>query len=189
MTKEKSIDIATQASIVKRGMEAYEAAKERDWVGLSDELLMEMPKQEQNEQHAKDAIAWMADTGYVFKKQEQVEPIATKNWEGAEYWMPLAWELCADECGEDACNELIFEGGPIPELWGDRWLKYEDEAKRLIALVYKHTKPQQRKPLTAKQIDEIPFALFVPDQDGMSTTEALRKFARAIESAHGINKE
>ena len=46
--------------------------------------------------------------------------------------------------------------------------------------------PQQRKPLTDKQIDEIPFALFVPDQDGMSTTEGLREFARAIESAHGI---
>jgi hypothetical protein len=27
-------------------MEAYEAAKERGWVGLSDERLMEMPKQE-----------------------------------------------------------------------------------------------------------------------------------------------
>ena len=49
-----------------------------------------------------------------------------------------------------------------------------------------YTTPQQRKPLTDKQIDEIPFALFVPDQDGMSTTEGLREFARAIESAHGI---
>ena len=48
--------------------------------------------------------------------------------------------------------------------------------------------PQQRKPLTDKQIDEIPFALFVPDQDGMSTTEGLRKFARAIEAAHGIKE-
>ena len=28
-------------------MEAYEAAKERGWVGVSDERLMEMPKQEQ----------------------------------------------------------------------------------------------------------------------------------------------
>jgi hypothetical protein len=69
------------------------------------------------------------------------EPVAAKDWEGAEYWMPLAWELCADECGEEACTELIWEGGPIPEPWGDRWLKYEDEAKRLIALVQKHTTP------------------------------------------------
>ena len=51
-----------------------------------------------------------------------------------------------------------------------------------------YTTPQQRKPLTDKQIDEIPFALFVPDQDGMSTTEGLRKFARAIEAAHGIKE-
>lgn len=92
-------------------MQAYEEAKKRGWVGVSDERLMEMPKQ---------------------------EPVA-KDWEGAEYWMPLAWELCADECGEEACTELIWEGGPIPEPWGDRWLKYEDEAKRLIALVQKHT--------------------------------------------------
>jgi hypothetical protein len=74
-------------------------------------------------------------------KQARSAPVAAKDWEGAEYWMPLAWELCADECGEEACTELIWEGGPIPEPWGERWLKYEDEAKRLIALVQKHTTP------------------------------------------------
>jgi hypothetical protein len=62
--------------------------------------------------------------------------------EGGEGWESLAWELCADEHGEAACNELIWEGGPIPEPWGDRWMKYEDEAKRLIALVHKHAAPQ-----------------------------------------------
>jgi hypothetical protein len=35
----------TNVGIGERGMEAYEAAKERGWVGLSDERLMEMPKQ------------------------------------------------------------------------------------------------------------------------------------------------
>jgi hypothetical protein len=74
------------------------------------------------------------------------EPVAAKDWEGAEYWMPLAWELCANECGEEACTELVWEGGPIPEPWGDRWLKYEDEAKRLIALVQKHTIPPAAQP-------------------------------------------
>ena len=47
---------------------------------------------------------------------------------------------------------------------------------------------KQSKPLTDKEIDEIPFALFVPNQPGMSTTEALREFARAIEAAHGIKE-
>jgi hypothetical protein len=79
------------------------------------------------------------------------EPVAAKDWEGAEYWMPLAWELCADECGEDACNELIWEGGAVPEPWGDRWLKYEDEAKRLIALVQKHTTPSEELALQWKE--------------------------------------
>lgn len=67
---------------------------------------------------------------------EQVGPVAPE-WEGAEEWQPLAWALCAEENGEDACTELVWEGGPIPEPWGDRWLKYEGEAKRLIALVRK----------------------------------------------------
>ena len=60
-----------------------------------------------------------------------------------EGWESLAWELCADECGEDACTDLCWSGGPIPEPWGGRWMKYEDEAKRLIALVQKHTNFQQ----------------------------------------------
>ena len=72
--------------------------------------------------------------------------------------MPLAWELCADECGEEACTELIWEGGPIPEPWGELWLKYEDEARRLIALVQKHTNPpaaqRQWVGLTDEEISE-----------------------------------
>lgn len=78
------------------------------------------------------------------------EPVA---WEGGEGWESLAWELCADENGEDACNELIWEGGPIPEPWGDRWMKYEGEAKRLIALVHKHAAHPPRAPLTDAEID------------------------------------
>lgn len=62
-------------------------------------------------------------------------------WEGGEGWEALAWHLCAEEHGEDACNELIWEGGPVPEPWGDRWMKYEPEAKRMIALVRQFTTP------------------------------------------------
>jgi hypothetical protein len=36
----------TNVGIKERGMEAYEAAKKRGWVGVSDERMMEMPKQE-----------------------------------------------------------------------------------------------------------------------------------------------
>jgi hypothetical protein len=137
---------------------------------------------------------------------QQAEPLGGK-WEGAEEWMPLAWELCANECGEDACTELVWEGGPIPEPWGERWLKYEDEAKRLIALVRKCTAaahpqqpaadhfpdagnkvahPQQpaRVPLTDAQIDALPWG---PHEGNPITfAEGLREFARAIEAAHGI---
>jgi hypothetical protein len=57
------------------------------------------------------------------------EPVAgSAAWDNSEGWESLAWELCADENGEECCNELIWEGGPVPEPWGERWLKYEDEA-------------------------------------------------------------
>lgn len=52
-----------------------------------------------------------------------------------------------------------------------------------------YTSPPKREPLTDEEIDEVPFALFEPDQGGMSATEALREFARAIEAAHGIKGE
>ena len=66
------------------------------------------------------------------------KPVA---WEGAEEWEPLAWELCADEHGEESCTDLIWDMGVIPEPWGDRWQKYEDEAKRMISMVRKCTHP------------------------------------------------
>lgn len=82
----------------------------------------------------------------------EAEKLADK-WEGAEEWMPLAWELCANECGEDACTELVWEGGPIPEPWGDRWLKYEDQAKEMIAMVRKYV-PQDAA-LIRRQAEQI----------------------------------
>jgi hypothetical protein len=46
----------------------------------------------------------------------------------------------------------------------------------------------QRQPLTDEQIGKIPFALFDPER-GMSASEALHLFARAIEAAHGIGEK
>lgn len=71
----------------------------------------------------------------AYVKQIGLEPVA---WEGAEDWERLAYELCAEEHGEESCNDLLWEGGAIPEPWGERWLKYEGEAKRMIALVTKY---------------------------------------------------
>lgn len=63
-------------------------------------------------------------------------------WTGGEEWEPLAWHLCAEENGEEACGQLIWEGGPIPEPWGERWMKYEHDAKQMIELVRKFSAPQ-----------------------------------------------
>ena len=52
-------------------MEAYEAAKERGWVGVSDERLMEMPKQEQGE-----PVAWaeeIIDDFYALYNSEMIK--------------------------------------------------------------------------------------------------------------------
>ena len=88
-----------------------------------------------------DEVNW-ADHELDGLAQPAQEPVTTKDWEGAEYWMPLAWALCAEEYGEDACKEIIWDGGAIPEPWGEQWLKYEDEAKRMIAMVQEHALPQ-----------------------------------------------
>lgn len=74
---------------------------------------------------------------------EGQEPVA---WDGSEGWEQLAWNLCAEEGGEESCTELLWDGGPIPEPWGDRWLKYEGEAKRMISLVRKFTAPPAPRP-------------------------------------------
>lgn len=84
---------------------------------------------------------------------QPAEPVA---WEGAEGWEPLAWQLCADENGEKACNELVWEGGPVPEPWGDWWLKYEGEAKRMIDLVQKYAAPQPAPSVPAVAVPTMP---------------------------------
>lgn len=105
--------------------------------------------------HCGDAAAALRE----YAESLEREPVASGKWEGAEYWMPLAWELCAEEGGEESCNELLWCGGPIKEPWGDRWLQYEDEAKRLIALVSKHapTHPPRSEPpkMTEAEIEAI----------------------------------
>lgn len=93
------------------------------------------------------ARAILASRDAELAKLRQGEPVA---WEGTEGWEALAWRLCAEENGEEACNELVWEGGPIPEPWGDRWLKYEGEAKRMIALVGKHASPPPAQPTQAE---------------------------------------
>jgi hypothetical protein len=82
--------------------------------------------------------AWQARASLPLPAAGQ-EPVA---WTGGEEWEQLAWHLCAEENGEESCGELIWEGGPVPEPWGERWLKYEGEAKRMIELVRKFAAPQ-----------------------------------------------
>lgn len=85
--------------------------------------------------------------------QEQVA------WDGAEEWEQLAWNLCAEEGGEESCIELLWDGGPIPEPWGDRWLKYEGEAKRMISLVRKFTAPPEPTQAVESAIAQLVTAL------------------------------
>ena len=71
-------------------------------------------------------------------------------WDSGEEWEPLAFCLCAEENGLDSSHELIWEGYP-PEPWGERWQKYEREAKRMIDLVSQYAAPPvitQHEPVT-----------------------------------------
>ena len=128
------------------------------------------------------------------KAPAQSEP--SDRWYGAEEWMPLAWELCADECGEEACNELVWEGGPVPEPWGERWLKYEYEAKRLIALVRQHVpaaSPQRAvEPLHVTILIDWLAARYraAGGKDGITDLSAFaEEVMRWTETRHGITKE
>jgi len=60
----------TNVGIGERGMEAYEAAKKRGWVGLSDERLMEMPKQE--------PVAFNAGVPPLYPEMKDGETISVK---------------------------------------------------------------------------------------------------------------
>ena len=109
-----------------------------------------------------DAFAALVEQRQIERLMgEKVEPVA---WEGGEAWEPLAWALCAEENGEEACDELLWEGGAVKEPWGSRYLKYEGEARRMISLVHKHAFPAEQcaamvqqampKRLTREQVDE-----------------------------------
>lgn len=106
---------------------------------LSQEALFtpEEWNRRQPDAHAQiDALkAELAEAKKDIQRIDSVQPEASK---GTERWERLAWALCAEENGEDACTELIWEGAPNPEPWGDLWLKYEGEAKRMIELVDKY---------------------------------------------------
>lgn len=119
------------------------APRDQDWTADKVRTLLDLPYVSDEKASviaARLNLAWYAEHEAA---PTVVEPA---RWEGGEGWESLAWELCADENGEDACNELIWEGGTIPEPWGDRWMKYEGEAKRLIALVHKHVATPLRAP-------------------------------------------
>jgi hypothetical protein len=113
------------------------------------------------------------------------EPVA---WTGGEEWEQLAWHLCAEENGEESCGEMIWEGGPTPEPWGERWMKYEHDAKRMIETVRKFAAPPPqavREPLTAHQIHE---AIKDFKESGRLMGVNHIHVARAIERAHDITK-
>jgi hypothetical protein len=83
--------------------------------------------------------------------QPEQEPVA---WENGAEWEALAWHLCAEEYGEEACADLLYDNGPIPMPWGERWLKYEEEAKRTIELVRRYTTPPKREWVDLTDDDE-----------------------------------
>jgi hypothetical protein len=109
----------------------------RTGLEMTQELLA-IKRDALGDDYSRTRTYWEAEREISAALAQQAQAVPASKWEDAEEWMPLAWELCANECGEEACTELVWEGGPIPEPWGDRWLKYEDQAKEMIAMVRKH---------------------------------------------------
>lgn len=110
-------------------------------------------------------------------EREKQKPAA---WEGAEQWEPLAMFLCADENGSDSCHEMVWEGYP-PEPWGERWQKYESEARRMIDLTR-----YAFQPITAPvRLTDEDFARLYDDAgfDPNEMREAAKHMFDAIQSA------
>ena len=81
----------TNVGIGERGMESYEAAKKRGWVGVSDERLMEMPKQE--------PVAWKNASIRLGEELSSVGPVGYYDMT-AEQW--LAWALDQQPRGKNS---------------------------------------------------------------------------------------
>lgn len=84
--------------------------------------------------------AWAVLVEHVDSRPTATSAAATPQDEREAYngeeWELLAMALAAEE--HDDIHAMIYEGGPIPEPWGEVWQRYEDDAKRMIALVRKH---------------------------------------------------
>jgi len=87
-----------------------------------------------------DMVRAIYEAGRASKAAEYAD-VPPEEWNG-EGWESLAWHLCAEENGEDACNDLLWVGGAVPEPWVDRWQRYEGDAKRMIRLVKEHYNPK-----------------------------------------------
>ena len=158
MTKEKSIDIATQAGIVERGMEAYKAAKERGWVGLSDERLMEMPKQEQGELVAwvdllKDAEQIIKDK-FLYKRFIDGTPLSND----IPCWMVDFAQKYATPQPKQKQGDLLAND-PLPRACNLAGVDYQTFLK-IKAYMPLYTTPQFRKIMTDSYIKEVIEALY-----------------------------
>lgn len=45
------------------------------------------------------------------------------------------WLMAREGEDEGDPHELLYSGGPIPEPWGERWQRWEDAAREVVALV------------------------------------------------------
>ena len=118
-----------------------------------------------NEEYAANLVKALTKTQDQLAKAEQ----RYLAWEGGEEWEQLAFQLCADECGEESCNELIWEGCP-PEPWGERWLKYESEAKRIIQLVRQYAPDKKAEQRVAEWVS---VETQLPGEQGFDSEEVL----------------
>ena len=161
MTNQETLELALDAL---QGSIAITMAK----IDLRNEAikaLEEALKQEQGGcEYAGNGTAGIQNetkpTGFFFQmpKQEQGEPVA---WESVLGAVARGW------CYEENANKTMDSELAVAI------------AKEVHAL---YTTPQQRKPLTDEQLEEIA-AKFYPRSYG------LEAFARAIEAAHGIKEK
>ena len=109
-------------------------------------------------------------------------------WDSGEEWEPLAFCLCAEENGLDSCHELIWEGYP-PEPWGERWQKYDHEAKRMIHLVSQYAAPPVAAPVRLTDSDVVDLFQAWNTTDGASHADLILSVEIAVLRANGFKVE
>lgn len=103
--------------------------------------------QEQLDKRPWECAEYIKAAEYLRKVWPPHEPGASRLADDEGIVCVLASHLAKCD-GHDDPNHLIWEGGPIPEPWGEVWCRYEEPAKEILRLIDGCLTPKGSEPQT-----------------------------------------